>query len=478
MKFLGDRLGERSLKTIIISGSKIFVGMSSLLAFMILSRTMETEEYSNFRQFLLLGGLMTQFAVFGAPQAVIYFLPNQHQNIKKYICIPLILNALVLSAICVAFLLFYSQIEDFYSDYSILDHSYSLFLWVWAFGVFQILASSLIGLQRPILAAFFNLSYALTVLTSILILSYNEFSSIYSVYPFVASFLSIILSLFLIFSIKESINIQGITKDIKIYIKFTFPLFCSQFVTLFGTKAAAIIVVPFLTISEYAIYSNGSFDIPLAGIVVTSALAVITPEFVKFYNNNNKGSALNLWKRAAVKCSLVIFPAFIFLFYVAKDFMAVLFTEKYIESNITFRCFLLLMPIKIIYFAIIFITAEKSKWLLLRGILTATFSVLLTLIICKYFNPMYAPLGIVCAHYFVDTPYNIFWFKKITQEPFLNYFPISQLMQIMMIALIALAPIFLLDFLNLKLFLGFILKAVTFYCLYFILLKLINIKNV
>lgn len=69
---------------------------------------------------------------------------------------------------------------------------------------------------------------------------------------------------------------------------------------------------------KYALYANGSSQIPLVGIVVNSVMAVLFPRLVELRKSGDTRTMLNLWHEAIRKVSLFMYPVFAFCFVMAK----------------------------------------------------------------------------------------------------------------------------------------------------------------
>ena len=151
--------------------------------------------------------------------------------------------------------------------------------------------------------------------------------------------------------------------------------------------------------------------------------------------------------------------------------MVVLFSEKYVAAAVPFRIFLLLLPMRIIYFGIVFIAAGRSKLMLLRSIGTTSLCALFTLGIAHYYDPMYAPIGLVLAIYGWALPYNIFWSKRLMGMSFIQSFAWGRVSRIMLYSLI-LSVVFLpVYYLNLGKTTAFLINAVTYFGVYIIVMS-------
>lgn len=470
-------IGIRTRKSIFLSASKFFVNVSSLIILMILSRALSIEEYSNYRQFIFLGGLILPLILFGGQQAIVFFLPSNREKLNQFFSISILTIFINFLLIFLLLNLFQSQILDYYSKYALENFLPFLYAWILASSILQICSSVLIGIEKPLWSGFFLVINALLLLVTILAWVYSreenlkDLNELFKIYPIIFSVTAFLIVIFISFNLKDSINFKNYFSDIKDYFIFSIPIFFSQYIGSFGRKISLIIIVPFISQEAFAIYANGAFEVPFIAIVASSAIAVISPEFIRYFKAGKLSDSLNLWRRASLKSCLIIFPIFIFLFIEANDVLIILFSEKYIDSALTFRCFLLLMPLQAVFFGLIFIAAKKPKLLLLRSSITTLTSLIITYIICAKFNPMYAPLGIVISVYFWALPYNIYFFKKITRYSVKEYLPLNKLFKLFVFSLISYIPILFIDFLIMPFLFSFAFSLIVYFVFYFILVR-------
>jgi O-antigen/teichoic acid export membrane protein len=96
--------------------------------------------------------------------------------------------------------------------------------------------------------------------------------------------------------------------------------------------------------SEFAIYSQGCFQLPLIAILYESISSVVIPRMSQLQEEGKKREMLLISVSAMQKLALVYFPLFFFLIIVAEEFITTLFTQAYAASVPIFRVNLLLLP--------------------------------------------------------------------------------------------------------------------------------------
>jgi O-antigen/teichoic acid export membrane protein len=97
-----------------------------------------------------------------------------------------------------------------------------------------------------------------------------------------------------------------------------------------------------LGITALAIYSIGSYQVPILGIIRSSVGDVIFPEMSE-RNIKSRESGLELWRKVNILYCSMSFPLFCIFFFHARDFIELLFTNQYTQAVPIFRIYLVLM---------------------------------------------------------------------------------------------------------------------------------------
>ena len=96
--------------------------------------------------------------------------------------------------------------------------------------------------------------------------------------------------------------------------------------------------------SEFAVYSQGCFELPLIIMLYESFSAVMIPKMSELQAAGKRREMLLMTVGAMQKLAFAYFPLFVFLMIVADVFITTLFTENFAASVPIFRVNLLLIP--------------------------------------------------------------------------------------------------------------------------------------
>lgn len=221
---------------------------------------------------------------------------------------------------------------------------------------------------------------------------------------------------------------------------FSVPLgFASVLGTL--TRQLANVIVSFLSSpKEFAIYANGAKEVPLVGIVASSIAVVIMADMSKKIQEGDRQSALSLFKKASITSACFILPVMCFLMIYANNFIEILYTKKYIDSVTPFRIYLLILPIRIVYYGSAFVALGISKLILYRSAVELIITSILCYVFVKFFGAYSAALAIVVTLYFFSAPYNLFTLGKEFGCSAFQIIPFRMIGNILLLSVIAALP--------------------------------------
>lgn len=117
--------------------------------------------------------------------------------------------------------------------------------------------------------------------------------------------------------------------------------------------------------AEFAIYSQGCFQLPLIALLYESVGAVMIPRMSQLQHEDRKREMLVMTVRATQKLAFFYFPLFCFLMVVAFEFVTTLFTKDYAASVPIFRVNLFALPLfSLVVDPITRAYPEAGRWLL------------------------------------------------------------------------------------------------------------------
>ena len=253
--------------------------------------------------------------------------------------------------------------------------------------------NSLIALKKPIPSAI--VSFLHSTFFIILVFSYTllnqDFKSLIQIYSIAPFCLSIITLVYCYKSVPSGTNLDfiGFFQNSKKLLKYSIPMCFSTSIGGLNRQIPLLLCVYFLTAEEYAVFANGCLQIPLIASVISSAIAVVTPDIIENFNTHRLKDVRDLIYKVSLKTAYIILPIFLFLYVNAGEIIVFIFTDAYEMAVIPFKILLLAIPARVMYFGLIFISAGRTDLILFRSIFSLVICFLSAYLISLY-NPLYS----------------------------------------------------------------------------------------
>lgn len=100
-----------------------------------------------------------------------------------------------------------------------------------------------------------------------------------------------------------------------------------------------------LTTSDFAIFFNGSFEVPLFGLLVSVVGSILLIDISG--NIAAKEKVVKIFNEGFRILSIIVFPLFLFLFFFSNELFAIIFKHKYDPSIPIFVISIFILPVRI-----------------------------------------------------------------------------------------------------------------------------------
>ena len=164
---------------------------------------------------------------------------------------------------------------------------------------------------------------------------------------------------------------------------FSLPMAAATMAGVLGRHLDKVVISSFFTPEQYAIYANGSYDIPLINILTLSVTAVLVPSIVRARTDDDTAEVQRLWHGGARRLAWAFFPATVGLFLLAEPLMVLLFSEKYAASAAPFRVLVLILPARIAMHSAFLRALGSTKPILRASLIALGSSLVLSLILVQ-----------------------------------------------------------------------------------------------
>ena len=431
-------MASRSGKVIALSIGSGLAMVVSLVSGVVFARYLTQDGLATYRQALLAYNFVTPLLTLALPQALYFFLPK-HPNCDRSV---LLTNVLMLTALGALFSLALalggSQLLALRFNNPALGNvmrtftPYPLFMFPAA-----ALSACMVSKERvAALTTFTLLSQlalaAVTITTCVLRPDPGRLLAVTVGFAFIALVPSLVLMS------KACANgpwrfdpAMGWSM-----IRYTVPLGLSGLLGTLALQMAGVIVSSLRTPSEFAVFSIGSVEIPLIVIVTGSISTVILADMARLCQGRDYAGALGLFRTAAIRSAVILLPAMMFLLAAARPFIEGLYSARYEGSVVVFQLYLLLLPIRVVYYGPALMALGRTQQVLWRSIGDFVLTGLLCLLFVKLFGYLGAVAALLVTIYAWSVPFNLYFISKGFGVRVRDVLPIRELVHIGLLAAI------------------------------------------
>lgn len=169
----------------------------------------------------------------------------------------------------------------------------------------------------------------------------------------------------------------------------------NDIVGIISKWADKLILLYLLTSSEFAIFFNGSIEIPFFGILISVTGSYMMLQMSK--TTTDRTQIQSVFRESFLLLSSVVFPLFFFLFFFRYELFLIFFGKSYIASVPVFAISLLILPLRINDYCSILQSFSKGKKVTAGAVLDLAIAILLVFILYHFMGMQGAALAIVIS---------------------------------------------------------------------------------
>lgn len=152
-----------------------------------------------------------------------------------------------------------------------------------------------------------------------------------------------------------------------------------------------------LTATDFAIFFNGSFEIPLFGLLISVTGSFLLIEISKDIKVTDK--IIKLFHESSTMLSTIVFPLFFFLFFFREELFSFVFSDKYNASLPIFVITIFILPVRINHYGPILQCFGQSKKIVWGAILDICIAIILMIILYPLMGTRGIALAVVVSTY-------------------------------------------------------------------------------
>lgn len=429
-----NRLSNQALFLLI---SKNAQSIAVLILSIIIIRVLSKFEYGTFQQVNLIAMTSSLIMIFGIPYSIYYFIPRLIDK-KEF----LIQNFIVLSILgiisSITLFLLQDKICLWMNNLSLKTFFIIICVYAFALVPYQIIEPMFISMGRTNLYSWVNIALAIiqiAIVGTAILISGSLKAILLGMTGF--SLFAYMVILVFILSIHQKIGRILNYERIKDQFKYSFPLGLSGINSTFCTYLDQYIISWFYKPERFAVYARGAMEVPFISALSAVVMSVATPNFVRFYSNNDVKGLMDLWNESIRKMCLVLFPVFIFFFIVADEVITFIYTDNYLESAIIFKIYLFLIPLRVIGSAVILRAMGRTKENFYSSILFLITNFIISIILVKSVGLVGPAISTIISFSLANWGYLL---SRMAKELLIPYHQICQWMLMLKIMAISLLP--------------------------------------
>ncbi len=197
------------------------------------------------------------------------------------------------------------------------------------------------------------------------------------------------------------------------------------------------LILFFLAPAQFAIYFNGTYEIPVFMIILGAIGSVSLVDFAKITQDHGKIVKL-LFERSALLMASIVFPAFWFFLLYADAFILTVFGTKYLSSISIFKISILMLPVRIVYATTVLQVYNRTDLVVKGSVLDLIIAATLMLILYPLWGPEGLALTVVISTY-IQVGYYLWHTSRLINQKVSYFFPFKKLIILLILSGFAIA---------------------------------------
>lgn len=417
-------MNERSHQAGLITTAEFFrFGVKTLIG-VVLARVLLPKDLGSYRQLFLLYNTFSALLLLGIPHSVLYFLPKltDEQQRKAYVGKVLNLSGMLGLLFSVVLIVTRGFVADKFhnpqlSSLILIYAGYPVFMFIT-----QIFSMVMIAQHKAGQAARFTIFSVVT--DAILII--GSAIVFHQLVPIVCGVMLAAAAQWLYARVhlgsylgaglwnKEFLHSQ---------LKYSLPLGLSSLIGMLSMQLDKLVISGFFTPEQFAVFSVGAMELPFITIFTNSVNAVLLPGIS---GQENTGKMAEIYRGAVRKNALIILPMTMLFFLFAEPIITYLYSARYLSAVPYFKVYLLILPLRIATFGIIFMALGKTRQVLYNSIFTLSANLVLNLILVRTMGMIGAAVATVIVTWLAAALYLVWmrWNLHLRLRDFFSFPPI------------------------------------------------------
>jgi len=440
-------------KSLILMGNSTLKLLTQITIIVILSKKISIEKYGIYQSVWMYINIISVCTLFGLPSLI---LSSQQGSLKIFIK-ENIIKLILISAILNFFIILYLLVLK---DSISLEIKLLLYFFTLLQNISIVLDTQIIKREKEYFLLISNFIFNIIYFGIHLFFIFYGFSiSKLLAYISIVYFLKNLIQLFFLSRNKPSDN-NNLGHEISIGSQW-FYLGVTDIVGVIFKWIDKWVILIFISLKEFAIYFNASYEIPIYAIMVGSVGNIMLVELAKA-KTSIETKTKEIFEKSINLLSRFVFPSFCFLVFFHSEIFKLLFGDKYIAGLPIFFITLFLIPIRVTNFTAFLQVYGKADIILKGSTLDLLIAILLMLILYPSSGLKGIALACVLSTY-IQAAYYLWHTSKFTDQKIMNFIPFKAMFFIMFVSAITMGLVYFVTktyFGDITLILGFIATCI------------------
>ncbi len=401
-----------------------------------LARLLSPADLGSYRQLFLIYGTLSGILMLGFPQSMLYFLPKAGSDHEIKRLVSRTLNVISLLALLCGLIIFFSRdlIANSFNnpDLSRLLIVYSIYP-IFIF-VTQLYSSVMLGLKEPLKSARFTIFAIICDLLLVLGVAFFSRDIRLIVWAVVVSaFIQWLWASLCLRKFTGSFSRTNFA-GFKAQLNYTIPLGLSLLIGVLSVQLDKLMISGFFKPEQFAVFSLGAMELPLIGILINSVNAILLPNM----SSIDREQMSAIYSASIRKNAIIIFPLATVFYIFATEFMVFIYGSIYAEAAVYFRIYLMILPLRVATYGIVFQALGKTRLVMMDSILMLIMNAILNLILIRIYGMTGAAIATVIVSWLIVAVY-LFQMHFYLKLKLLRLFPLWRLIKNLLVAIL---PVF------------------------------------
>lgn len=333
-----------------------------LLSPIVMVRLFDPTSYGQYREFVLYSTLISGVAFFSVMSSPIYFIPKypdrERQTVTQTALMLLVLGTLAAGATWL--------FGDLIRAHTSRDFIVPLVVQVFLMINLEYFESYMLGRKRTDIVLYFSTTRAalhLAVITAVAWITGDVMKVVWA--------LVLVEGAKCAFTLAATAPLFTRRLDgdlLRRQLRYILPLGTATGLARMNIQLSKVVISARMGAESLAIYTIGSYQVPVIHIVRSSIMDVLFPEMAQV----GDAGRITLWKRATVVFCFLAFPAFGVFFWHARTLIELLFTAEYLDAVPLFRVYLALMILQCFEMSSPLRAINRNVYFILGSLLSLT----------------------------------------------------------------------------------------------------------